>query len=170
MDVRGGGGVPAIRFQLASLGRERDSVGDQEVPLAKKCEVHEGSGCRNQSQVAFYLVAVSNNGSVMALLKQLFRQCRGRGIHLLDDNGWSHKGPDVMEWVEKNSGKMELHFLPTHSAELNAAEYVWEETGGKTTHNHFFLSVDRGKEKLFRRFNRVQGNPAPLRNALASFA
>jgi len=29
-----------------------------------------------------------------------------------------------MAWVEENSAKIELHFLPTSSPELNAAEYV----------------------------------------------
>jgi transposase len=56
----------------------------------------------------------------------------------------------------------ELHFLATYSPKLHAAEYVWEETRRKTAHNRFFPTVDRLKEKLFRRFNRFQGNPASL--------
>jgi hypothetical protein len=46
--------------------------------------------------------------------------------------------------------------------EFNAAEYRWQETRRKTAHHLLFLTVDHLKEKLFRWFNRFQGNPAAL--------
>ncbi|MEJ2718157.1 MAG: transposase [Deltaproteobacteria bacterium] len=109
-----------------------------------------------------------NADSFLALLKQLFCLFWGRMIHLLDDNGDCHKGSEVMQRVEKNSGRTELHFGPPYSPDLNAAECVWKATRGKTTLNRFFPTVDHRRAKLFRRFDRVQGNPASLRNALAS--
>jgi transposase len=63
-----------------------------------------------------------------------------------------------------------LHYLPQYSPEFNAVEYVWKETRRRTTHNRFFPTLEVLKQKLFKRFNRFQGNPAALRNVLASFA
>lgn len=118
----------------------------------------------------FRFTRVFNSDSFLVLLNQLVRQYPGQRIHLVVDNAKYHKAPEVMDWVEKNSTKIELHFLPTYSPELNAAEYVWKETRRKTTHNRFFPTVNHLKEKLFRRFNRFQGNPAALRTVVASFA
>lgn len=117
----------------------------------------------------FRFTASFNGQSFLVLLKQLVRHYRGRRIHLVVDNAAYHKAPEVMQWIETNSTKIELHFLPTYSPEFNAVEYVWKETRRKTTHNRLFPTVDHLKEKLFRRFNRFQGNPASLRSALASF-
>ena len=111
-----------------------------------------------------------NTHSFLILLKQLVRQYQGRRIHLVADNANYRKAPKVVQWIEENPAKIELHFLPTYSPERNAAEYVWKETQRKTTHNHFFPTGERLKRNLSRTFNRFQGNPAALRNVLASFA
>lgn len=76
------------------------------------------------------------------LLKQIVRQYPGRRIHLVVDNAKYHKAPEVMAWVEQNCAKIELHYLPTYSPELNAAEYVWKETRRKTTYNRLFPTVE----------------------------
>jgi hypothetical protein len=61
-------------------------------------------------------------------------------------------------------------FFSPYSPKSNAVEYVWKETRRKTTHNRFFKTLSELKQRLFRRFNRFQGNPASLRSVLESFA
>ncbi|MGC8907055.1 MAG: IS630 family transposase [Desulfomonilaceae bacterium] len=101
-----------------------------------------------------------NGKTFLRFLKRLARHYTGRKIYLILDNA---------KWLEANPDKMELHFLPPYSPELNPVELVWKETKKKTTHNRYFPSLAALKERLFRRFNRFQGNPASLRNLIASF-
>lgn len=118
----------------------------------------------------FRFVNWFNSDSFLAFLNQLISRYKGRKIHLIVDNARYHKSSKVKQWLKDKDHLIELHYLPPYSPELNAAESVWKETRRKTTHNRFFNSMSDLKGKLFRRFNRFQGNPASLRTVLASFA
>lgn len=118
----------------------------------------------------FRFVKWFNTESFLGFLNQLISRYKDRKVHLIVDNAPYHKGPKVREWLKGQENRIELHYLPPYSPELNATEYVWKETRRKTTHNRFFKTVTQLKERLFRRFNRFQGNPASLRSVLASFA
>lgn len=80
-----------------------------------------------------------------------------------------HKAKLVQEWVKANADKIQLVFLPAYSPEFNAVEYVWRLTRRMATHNVHFEKMADLRTKLFRRFNRFQGNPAPLRSTMKSF-
>jgi transposase len=118
----------------------------------------------------FRFVDWFNTDSFLKFLNQLVSRYRKQKIHLVVDNAKYHKGPTVREWLEDKQDRIELHYLPPYSPEFNATEYVWKETRRKTTHNRFFKTLQELKDRLFRRFNRFQGNPASLRKPLASFA
>jgi transposase len=75
----------------------------------------------------------------------------------------------VSQWVAENSDKIELHFLPPYSPDLNAAEHVWRLTKRSTTHNRHFPTLELLHAKVFRRFNRYQGNPVSIRSAIDRF-
>jgi len=122
-----------------------------------------------QPKFHFRFVQVFNTQTYLRFLKQLVRQYKGRRIHLIADNARWHKSPEILQWVADHHDEIELHFLPKYSPDLNAAECVWKETRRWATHNRFFKSVTMLKEKLFRRFNRFQGNPASLKNIVAPF-
>lgn len=117
----------------------------------------------------FRFVKWYNTESFLSFLNQLISRYKERKVHLIVDNAPYHKGPKVREWLQGKENRIELHYLPPYSPELNAVEYVWKETRRKTTHNRFFKTLGELKERLFRRFNRFQGNPASLRSVLASF-
>lgn len=118
----------------------------------------------------FRFVKWFNTDSFLSFLNQLLSRYKGRKIHLIVDNARYHKGSKIRKWLKGKDHLIELHYLPPYSPELNATEFVWKETRRKTTHNRFFDSMCDLKERLFRRFNRFQGNPASLRSVLASFA
>jgi transposase len=139
-------------------------------PTRKSLKVMGAVTVGDQPKFHFRFVDWFNTTSFLAFLNQLLSRYRGRKIHLILDNAKYHKGPEVREWLEGKEDRIELHYLPPYSPQLNATEYVWKETRRKTTHNRFFKTLSEFKERLFRRFNRFQGNPASLRSVLASFA
>jgi transposase len=110
-----------------------------------------------------------NSDSFIGLLRQLTRYYQGKKVHLITDNVPYHKGPKVRKWVEESSDKIKLHFLPEYSPKLNATEYVWRKVKRMTTHNRYFETAESLASELFRRFNRLQGNPVSLRNTIAGF-
>lgn len=71
--------------------------------------------------------------SSIDLLRQLIRQYPDKKIHLIADNVPYHKSPKVMNWLEADANRMEVHFLPKYSPQLNATEYVWRKVKRLTT-------------------------------------
>ncbi len=110
-----------------------------------------------------------NGDSFIGLLDQLTRHYKDKKVHFITDNAPYHKGPTVRKWLETNGKKIQLHFLPKYSPKLNATEYVWRKVKRLTTHNRYFATADELAAELFRRFNRLQGNPASLRTTVAGF-
>jgi transposase len=108
------------------------------------------------------------------------RDCRTRGflkrlvnnsprkILMILDNVCYHHARIVREWVEANSDRIELHFIPPYSPEFNPIENLWRLTKRVTTHNRHFATLNDLRVRLARRFNRYQGNPASLRGLLKS--
>jgi len=117
-----------------------------------------------------FLFAEKFNGKTfLRFLKQLIGRNVGRKVFLVLDNVRYHKAKLVQEWVKANADKIQLVFLPAYSPEFNAVEYVWRLTRRMATHNVHFEKMADLRTKLFRRFNRFQGNPAPLRSTMKSF-
>jgi len=139
-------------------------------PTRKSLKVMGAVTVGNHPKFHFRFVPWFNTTTFLTFLDQLLSRYKGRKIHLILDNAKYHKGPEVRKWLEGKENRIELHYLPPYSPEFNATEYVWKETRRRTTHNRFFNTLSEFKGRLFRRFNRFQGNPASLRNVLASFA
>lgn len=57
-------------------------------------------------------------------LDRLIRSYPDRKIFLICDNHSTHNAKLVKRWVEKRSDRIELHFLPSYSPELNPDEYL----------------------------------------------
>lgn len=109
-----------------------------------------------------------NATTFLSFLQHLTRHYDEK-IFLVLDNAPYHHAKMVTNWVEENSDKIELFFLPPYSPDLNAQEYVWRVTRRSATHNRYFKTREELHDALFRRFNRFQGNPASLRSTVASF-
>ncbi len=117
----------------------------------------------------FLFTNIYNAQRFLAFLKRLIRRYPDRKIRMVVDNARYHHARLVTEWLEKNIERIELHFLPPYSPQLNAQECVWRVTRRKSTHSRFFNDKDELHKNLFRRFNRFQGNPASLRSTIAPF-
>ncbi len=57
-------------------------------------------------------------------LDRLIRSIPDRKIHLVCDNHTTHHAKLVKQWVAKRADRIELHFLPAHSPELNPDEQL----------------------------------------------
>ena len=57
-------------------------------------------------------------------LDRLIRSYPDRKIFLICDNHSTHHAKLVKQWVAKRSDRIELHFLPAYSPELNPDEYL----------------------------------------------
>ncbi len=139
-------------------------------PTRKKAKVIGAVVLGSKPKWHFSSVDRFNGKTFWRFLKRRVRHYKGRKIHLIVDNARYHRTQEIHRWLKVNTNKIEVHFLPPYSPEFNPVELVWKETKKRTTHNRYFPSLTLLKEKLFRRLNRFQGNPASLRNLLASFA
>lgn len=110
-----------------------------------------------------------NTESFLKFIQRMVTHNKHRKVFLVLDNAKYHHSKDVRAWLEDNQDKIELFFLPPYSPNLNAQEHVWRVTKRTTTHNRHFSTLAALHTKVFRRFNRFQGNPSSLRGAIARF-
>jgi transposase len=107
-----------------------------------------------------------NKESFLKFIKRMVTHAEGRKIFLIVDNARYHHAKIVSSWVEQNSEKIELCFLPPYSPNLNPQENVWRITKRTATHNRHFPELSMLHSTVQRRFNRFQGNPRSLRGAV----
>lgn len=117
----------------------------------------------------FLFSKVFNSFFFLKFLEQLVRQYPNKKIHLILDNARYHHAQLVKKWLAKNVDRIQLHFLPAYSPDMNASEGVWRLSRRKATHNRHFKDKNELHRTLLRRFNRFQGNPASLRSMIAPF-
>ena len=73
----------------------------------------------------FRLFVGSFNGPVFIdFLGRLLRDCGGQKVHLILDGHPVHRAKLVSAWVGRHADRIELHFLPGYSPELNPVELL----------------------------------------------
>lgn len=70
-----------------------------------------------------------------------------RKIHLFLDNARYYKNKEVLGYVK--TSKIELHFLPPYSPNLNPIERVWKWMKEKVTYNTYYEEFDDFKQAIF---------------------
>ncbi len=118
----------------------------------------------------FHFAETFNSGSFIEFLTFVLRRYEGQKVFMILDNVRYHYAGVVKEWLEARKDSIKLFFLPPYSPEFNATECVWRLTKRKATHNVYFPSKQKLHSRLFRRFNRYQGNPNSLRDTVKGFA
>lgn len=117
----------------------------------------------------FRFEEIFNAKTFQKFLEQIVRHSGGKKTFMILDNAKYHHAKDIQSWLEKNSGLVELHFLPPYSPNLNPIERVWKKTKRASIHNRYFEKIEDLHSEIFRRFNRFQGNPASLRGSVKDF-
>lgn len=67
---------------------------------------------------------------------------------VVSDNASAHTTPKLEAFRQKNTGRLELVFLPTYSPNLNLIERLWRFMRGQMTRNHFYPSLDNMAEAI----------------------
>ncbi|MCA1679249.1 MAG: IS630 family transposase [Actinobacteria bacterium] len=83
------------------------------------------SAIANSGELSFSLFEGRFTAKVfIEFLDRLIRTHPDRKIFLITDNHSTHHAKAVKSWVAKRSERIELHFLPAYSPELNPDEYL----------------------------------------------
>jgi transposase len=109
----------------AAAGRSWAPVG--QTPLVKRTgkrfRVNMISAISAGGLLRFRLFVGSFTGPVFVdFLRRLLRDCGGRKVHLVVDGHPVHRAKLVSAWVGRHAERIQLHFLPGYSPELNPVE------------------------------------------------
>lgn len=77
-----------------------------------------------------------NGENMVEFLKDLERSCSASKIHIISDNGRANKNKLVQEYL-KNS-KIQIHYLPPYSPNLNPIERLWKVMRALKTYNRCY--------------------------------
>jgi transposase len=111
----------------AAAGRSWAPVGQTPVlkRTGKRFRVIMISAISNAGKLRFRLFVGSFNGPVFIdFLGRLLRDCGGRKVHLIVDAHPVHHAKLVSAWVARHADRIQLHFLPGYSPELNPVELL----------------------------------------------
>lgn len=100
-------------------------------------------------QVVGELVEKNDSKAFICFLKKILRLYPRRKIHLVLDNGSTHRSHETMEFYAQNP-RLLLYFTPTHASWLNQIELWFSALGRHALHKASFDSL----EKLRGRINR----------------
>lgn len=83
------------------------------------------SALANSGELSFSLFEGRFTAKVfIAFLERLIRQHPDRKVFLICDNHSTHHAGAVKQWVAQRRDRIELHFLPAYSPDLNPDEYL----------------------------------------------
>lgn len=82
------------------------------------------SSITNQGKVRFMFYEGSMNAQMfIRFLRRLIKDA-SKKVHLILDNLPTHHSKVVKQWAEKHRDRIELHYLPSYSPDLNPDEYL----------------------------------------------
>jgi transposase len=111
----------------AAAGRSWAPVGQTPVVkrTGKRFRVNLISAISAGGLLRFRLFVGSFTGPVFVeFLRRLLRDCSGRKVHLVVDGHPVHRAKLVSAWVAGHAERIQLHFLPGYSPELNPVELL----------------------------------------------
>lgn len=87
-------------------------------------------------------------------LERLVKHHRDRNIYLILDGHPSHRSKLVMKWVEDHKERIELHFLPGYSPELNPVELLNHDVKANAVGRQRPRNLEEMKESIVRYLER----------------
>ena len=104
-----------------------------------------------------------NTEVFIRFLKRLLHD-HDRPVYLVLDNHPVHKSKAVREFVESQEGRLELHFLPPYSPELNPVEQVWRHAKSHQVGKQVITGPDQLKRLAISALRRLQKLPNIIRS------
>lgn len=90
--------------------------------------------------------------NMVDFLKMLAANTDAKKIHLILDNGRSNKNKDVQIYLDSQT-KIQIHYLPPYSPNLNAIERLWKVMRERVTYNKLYSKFSEFTEKIREFFN-----------------
>jgi transposase len=149
----------------AAAGRSWAPVGRTPVikQTGKRFRVNMISAISNQGLLRFRLFTGSFTGGVFIdFLRRLLRDCQGRKVHLIVDGHPVHRAKLVSAWVGRHAERIELHFLPGYSPELNPVELLNHDVKTNAAGRRRPRSAGELREELHGYLRRRQRQPQVL--------
>jgi transposase len=149
----------------AAAGRSWAPVGQTPIikGTGKRFRVNMISAISNQGLLRFRLFTGSFTGAVFIdFLGRLLRDCGGRKVHLIVDGHPVHRAKLVSAWVGRHAERIELHFLPGYSPELNPVELLNQDVKANAAGRRRPRSATELRDELHGYLRRRQRQPAVL--------
>jgi transposase len=149
----------------AAAGRSWAPIGQTPVikRTGKRFRVNMISAISNQGRLRFRLFTGSFTGAVFIdFLRRLLRDCGGRKVHLIVDGHPVHRAKLVSAWVGRHAERIELHFLPGYSPELNPVELLNHDVKANAAGRRRPRSAGELREELHGYLRRRQRQPQVL--------
>jgi len=149
----------------AAAGRSWAPVGQTPVikGTGKRFRVNMLSAISNAGMLRFRLFVGSFTGAVFIdFLGRLLRDCGGRKVHLIVDGHPVHRAKLVSAWVGRHADRIELHFLPGYSPELNPVELLNHDVQANAAGRRRPRSASELRAELHAYLRRRQRHPEVL--------
>jgi transposase len=149
----------------AAAGRSWAPIGQTPVikRTGKRFRVNMISAISNGGMLRFRLFTGSFTGPVLIeFLRRLLRDCAGRKVHLIVDGHPVHRAKLVSAWVGRHAERIELHFLPGYSPELNPVELLNHEVKANAAGRRRPRSAGELRDELHGYLRRRQRHPEVL--------
>jgi transposase len=149
----------------AAAGRSWAPIGQTPVikGTGKRFRVNMISAISNAGMLRFRLFTGSFTGvAFIDFLGRLVRDCGGRKVHLIVDGHPVHRAKAVSTWVGRHAGRIELHFLPGYSPELNPVELLNQDVKANAAGRRRPRSATELRDELHGYLRRRQRQPAVL--------
>jgi transposase len=149
----------------AAAGRSWAPIGQTPVVkgTGKRFRVNMISAVSNAGMLRFRLFTGSFSGPVFTdFLRRLLRDCGGRKVHLIVDGHPVHRAKAVSAWVGRHGERIQLHFLPGYSPELNPVELLNHDVKANAAGRRRPRSADELRDELHGYLRRRQRQPAVL--------
>jgi transposase len=149
----------------AAAGRSWAPVGQTPVikRTGKRFRVNMISVISNQGLLRFRLFTGSFTGAVFIdFLRRLLRDCQGRKVHLIVDGHPVHRAKLVSGWVGRHAERIELHFLPGDSPELNPVALLNHDVKANAAGRRRPRSAGELRQELHGYLGRRQRQPEVL--------
>jgi transposase len=149
----------------AATGRSWAPVGQTPVinGTGKRFRVNMISAISNAGMLRFRLFTGSFTGAAFIdFLRRLLRDCDGRRVHLIVDGHPVHRAKLVSAWVGRHAERIELHFLPGYSPELNPVELLNHDVKANAAGRRRPRSASELRDELHGYLRRRQRQPAVL--------
>jgi len=110
----------------SQYGRSYAPIGQTptKTTMAKRISLNMISTITNQGKVRFMTYTGTMNAQRFIVFLKRLVKVANKKIYLILDNLKVHHSKLVKQWVEKNTNKMELFYLPSYSPEINPDEYL----------------------------------------------